>query len=192
MYNPVIVLEGHDRNHASERDRQRWMDAYEAIADRIVQPTLRPRQARVRSLLFYGYNSRTPADLKRRSSPLGAAVYSQSYFARDGGLLSYGVEPVDIFRRAASYVDRILRGANPGDLPVQLPTKFEMVVNLKATKAIVAHRQGKRIQAWQGHGDPANAGAVEFKRAGDPNVREFSDAVVLKKFGDVPEDLSAL
>jgi putative ABC transport system substrate-binding protein len=57
------------------------------------------------------------------------AVYQRSDFVRDGGLLSYGVDWVDISRRAASYVDRILRGAKPGDLPVQLPTKFEMVVN---------------------------------------------------------------
>jgi putative ABC transport system substrate-binding protein len=59
-----------------------------------------------------------------------------SYFARDGGLLSYGPDPVDIIRRAATYVDRILRGAKPGDLPVQLPTKFEMVLNLKTAKAL--------------------------------------------------------
>ena len=64
------------------------------------------------------------------------AVYGFSFFARDGGLLSYGPDPVDPFRRAATYVDRILRGANPGDLPVQFPTKFEMVVNLKAAKAL--------------------------------------------------------
>jgi putative tryptophan/tyrosine transport system substrate-binding protein len=50
-------------------------------------------------------------------------------------LLSYGVDQVDIWRRAANYVDRILRGANPAELPVQLPTKFEMVVNLKTAKA---------------------------------------------------------
>jgi putative ABC transport system substrate-binding protein len=64
------------------------------------------------------------------------AVYSGSYFAREGGLLSYGPDPVDTFGRAASYVDRILRGAKPGDLPVQLPTKFEMIVNLKTAKAL--------------------------------------------------------
>jgi putative ABC transport system substrate-binding protein len=64
------------------------------------------------------------------------AVYIASFFARDGGLLSYGPDPVDLFRRAATYVDRILRGAKPGDLPVQFPTKFEMVVNLKTAKAL--------------------------------------------------------
>jgi putative ABC transport system substrate-binding protein len=64
------------------------------------------------------------------------AVYWQSVFARDGGLLSYGVDVVDIFRRAATYVDRILRGEKLGDLPVQLPTKFEMVVNRKTATAL--------------------------------------------------------
>jgi putative ABC transport system substrate-binding protein len=64
------------------------------------------------------------------------AVYGQSYFAKDGGLLSYGIELKDIFRRAATYVDRILRGEKPGDLPVQFPTNFEMVVNLKTAKAL--------------------------------------------------------
>ena len=63
-------------------------------------------------------------------------VYSASYFARDGGLLSYGVDRVDTFRRAATYVDRILRGAKAGDLPVQFPTKFEMIVNLKTAKTL--------------------------------------------------------
>jgi putative ABC transport system substrate-binding protein len=64
------------------------------------------------------------------------AVSNQSDFARDGGLLSYAVDFVDTFRRAASYVDRILRGANPGDLPVQFPTKFEMVVNRRTATAL--------------------------------------------------------
>jgi putative ABC transport system substrate-binding protein len=64
------------------------------------------------------------------------AVYAYSYYARDGGLLSYGPDEVGIFRRAATYVDRILRGEKPGDLPVQFPTNFEMVVNLKTAKAL--------------------------------------------------------
>jgi putative ABC transport system substrate-binding protein len=65
-----------------------------------------------------------------------SAVYFQSEFARDGGLLSYGVDQVDTWRRAGTYVDRILRGEKPGDLPVQFPTKFEMLVNLKTAKAL--------------------------------------------------------
>jgi putative ABC transport system substrate-binding protein len=64
------------------------------------------------------------------------AVFWLSDFAREGGLLSYGPDPVDPFRRAATYVDRILRGEKPGDLPVQFPTKFEMVVNRKAATAL--------------------------------------------------------
>jgi putative ABC transport system substrate-binding protein len=64
------------------------------------------------------------------------AVYYVADFVRDGGLLSYGVDLVDTFRRAASYVDRILRGEKPGDLPVQFPTKFEMVVNRKTATAL--------------------------------------------------------
>jgi putative ABC transport system substrate-binding protein len=64
------------------------------------------------------------------------AVYPVSYFARDGGLLSYGPDLVDNMHRAATYVDRILRGEKPGDLPVQFPTKFEMVVNRKTATAL--------------------------------------------------------
>jgi putative ABC transport system substrate-binding protein len=64
------------------------------------------------------------------------AVYPNSPYATDGGLLSYGFDQVDIFRRAATYVDRILRGEKPGDLPVQFPTKFEMVVNRKTATAL--------------------------------------------------------
>jgi putative tryptophan/tyrosine transport system substrate-binding protein len=64
------------------------------------------------------------------------AVYSLSVFARDGGLLSYGPDRVDMFRRSASYVDRILGGAKPADLPVQLPVKFEMFLNAKTAKAL--------------------------------------------------------
>jgi putative ABC transport system substrate-binding protein len=64
------------------------------------------------------------------------AIYWYSAYAREGGLLSYGVDSADIFRRSASYVDRILRGAKPADLPVQVPTKYETVVNLKIAKEL--------------------------------------------------------
>jgi putative ABC transport system substrate-binding protein len=64
------------------------------------------------------------------------AIYPYRYMALGGGLLSYGVNTAEEFRRAASYVDRILRGAKPADLPVQAPTKFELVINLKTAKAL--------------------------------------------------------
>ena len=64
------------------------------------------------------------------------AVYWTHSFARDGGLLSYAADTGELWRRAASYVDRILRGAKPAELPVQFPTKFEMIVNLKTAKAL--------------------------------------------------------
>jgi putative ABC transport system substrate-binding protein len=64
------------------------------------------------------------------------AVYWLSAYPKAGGLLSYGPDQLDIWRRAATYVDRILRGAKPGDLPVQLPVKYEMLVNLKTAKAL--------------------------------------------------------
>jgi putative ABC transport system substrate-binding protein len=64
------------------------------------------------------------------------AIYPYGFFAREGGVLSYGIVPADNFRRAAAYVDRILKGANPGELPVQVPTKFELVLNLKTAKAL--------------------------------------------------------
>jgi putative ABC transport system substrate-binding protein len=64
------------------------------------------------------------------------AVYPYRYFVADGGLISYGPDPIDHYRRAASYVDRILKGEKPADLPVQAPTKYELVINLKTAKAL--------------------------------------------------------
>jgi putative ABC transport system substrate-binding protein len=62
------------------------------------------------------------------------AIYPYAYFAKAGGLVSYGMDILDLYRRAAPYIDRILRGANPGELPIQQPTKFELVINLKTAK----------------------------------------------------------
>jgi putative ABC transport system substrate-binding protein len=64
------------------------------------------------------------------------AVYAYPYFVSDGGLVSYGVDPAGQFRQAALYVDRILKGAKPADLPVQQPTKFQLAINLKTAKAL--------------------------------------------------------
>ena len=97
------------------------------------------RKARAGAL----YVSVTPAfDVQRRrlvdlaTKNRLPSVYSLKGWAEDGGLMSYGPDIVDLNRRAASYVDRILKGAKPGDLPVEQPTKFELVINLKTAKAL--------------------------------------------------------
>jgi putative ABC transport system substrate-binding protein len=64
------------------------------------------------------------------------AIYPARYWAADGGLISYGPDFLDQLRRAAGYVDRILKGEKPGDLPVQAPTKYELIINLKTAKAL--------------------------------------------------------
>jgi putative tryptophan/tyrosine transport system substrate-binding protein len=63
-------------------------------------------------------------------------IYSFRFYAASGGLISYGIDQTELVREAASYVDRILRGANPGELPVQLPTKYQLVINLKTANAL--------------------------------------------------------
>jgi putative ABC transport system substrate-binding protein len=64
------------------------------------------------------------------------SIYPFAFFAKEGGLISYGFDERDQFRQGAIYVDKILRGAKPADLPVQYPTKFEIVINLKTAKAL--------------------------------------------------------
>jgi putative ABC transport system substrate-binding protein len=70
---------------------------------------------------------------KRHQLP---AIYSFRHYVTEGALMSYGPDTGDIVRRSASYVDRILKGEKPADLPVQAPTKFELVINLKTAKAL--------------------------------------------------------
>jgi ABC-type uncharacterized transport system substrate-binding protein len=80
------------------------------------------------------------AQRKRIVEPAGRyrlpAIYFQKEFVDEGGLMSYGADFADLFRRAAVYVDKILKGAKPADLPVQQATKFEFIINLKAAKQI--------------------------------------------------------
>ena len=75
----------------------------------------------------------TIATIARQRLP---AIYSERVFATSGGLVSYGTDRVEIYRRAASYVDRILRGEKAGDLPFQLPTKYDLVINVKTAKTL--------------------------------------------------------
>ena len=102
------------------------------------------------------------------------AVYYATYYVRDGGLVSYGADRVDMDGRAASYIDRILRGEKPAELPVQVPTKYEMSVNLKTAKALgltvpqsILLRAGEVIASVFAKKNPQATGAdleVEKKR----------------------------
>jgi putative tryptophan/tyrosine transport system substrate-binding protein len=85
----------------------------------------------------------TPTNTFARAKILSAAaryqfpaIYPFRFYATDGGLMSYGFEPSDLFFRSASYVDRILKGENPSDLPVQAPVKYELLINLKTAKTL--------------------------------------------------------
>jgi putative tryptophan/tyrosine transport system substrate-binding protein len=84
-------------------------------------------------LTVQGLSEQTVAIVARHHLP---AIYSERAFVTIGGLVYYGADRIDLFRRAASYVDRILRGEKAGDLPYQLPTKYELVINLKTAKAL--------------------------------------------------------
>ena len=87
-------------------------------------------------LASYVFNSHRKqiVDLARKSQL--PAIYRTSEFVEDGGLMTYGVSITDLYRRAATYVDKILKGAKPADLPVEQPTKFEFIINLRAAKQI--------------------------------------------------------
>jgi putative tryptophan/tyrosine transport system substrate-binding protein len=82
------------------------------------------------------FSTHRPVLLKLISNARLPAIYSSREFADEGGLISYGANWTDLFRRSAGYVDKVLQGAKPGDLPIEQPTKFELVVNLKTAKAL--------------------------------------------------------
>jgi len=84
-------------------------------------------------LTIEGLAAQTVATMAQDRLP---AIYPDRLFVVNGGLVSYGADRTDIFRRAATYVDRILRGEKPGDLPYQQPTKYDLVINLGAAKAL--------------------------------------------------------
>jgi len=90
-----------------------------------------PTRDRPRDGVFYNYRRDAVALVNAARLP---AIYPEGEYADDGGLMAYGTNVADNFRRAASYVDRILKGARPGDLPIQEPVKFDFVVNLKTAK----------------------------------------------------------
>jgi putative ABC transport system substrate-binding protein len=83
--------------------------------------------------MFVNYRKRL---LKLAEDNRLPAMYDDRNFVEPGGLMSYGTDRADLFRRAATYVDKILKGAKPADLPVEQPTKFELVINLKTAKQI--------------------------------------------------------
>jgi putative ABC transport system substrate-binding protein len=97
------------------------------------------KQQRVDAILvggsefFYGHRLRIIDFAARQRLP---AMYWYRLFAESGGLMSYGAEFIDLFRRAATYVDKLLKGAKPGDLPIERPTKFALVINLKTAKVL--------------------------------------------------------
>jgi putative ABC transport system substrate-binding protein len=103
--------------------------------------------------MFVGQQQRI-ADLATRSRL--PALYSQKEFVDPGGLVSYGPSLSDMARRAATHVDKLLRGAKPGDIPVEQPTKFELVINLKTAKAAWARDSAAAVAAC-GRGDHVNA-----------------------------------
>jgi putative ABC transport system substrate-binding protein len=77
-------------------------------------------------------------------------MYPLADYVNAGGLISYGINNLDLFRRAATYVDKILKGARPADLPIEEPTKFELVINLKTAKALsLTIPQSLRLRADQ-------------------------------------------
>jgi putative ABC transport system substrate-binding protein len=122
---PSLRMEASPLNVRDVGDIERDITAFARSANGGVIVTSSPEASRHRDLIVtLAARYRLPA------------IYSSRYFVTEGGLISYGPDIVDQYRRAASYVDRILKGEKPADLPVQAPTKYELVINLKTAKAL--------------------------------------------------------
>jgi putative tryptophan/tyrosine transport system substrate-binding protein len=127
---------------ADVRDQLEIDHAYEAFARASVNGVITMPDP-----LFTIYRDRIIALAAQRRLP---AMYYFRFFATSGGLMSYGPDTADIYERAASYTDRILKGARPGDLPIQQPTKFELVINLKTAQALgIAFPQSLILRATE-------------------------------------------
>jgi ABC-type uncharacterized transport system substrate-binding protein len=100
-----------------------------------VMTTERAEALVVVSVSPLAYSNRSEIVRLAQAHPL-PSIYGERSFAEAGGLIAYGPNAADLWRRAAVYVDKILKGAKPGDLPVEQPTQFELVINLKAAKAL--------------------------------------------------------
>jgi putative ABC transport system substrate-binding protein len=97
-------------------------------------PKVRPQALLIQQRPVMTLNSKRIVELALEQHLPG--IYPSNQFAQEGGLIAYGPVIADLYRRAATYVDKILKGAKPAELPVEQPTKFEMVVNLKTAKQI--------------------------------------------------------
>jgi ABC-type uncharacterized transport system substrate-binding protein len=117
-----ISLDVHDVRSSAELDARVAAIARKRVAAVMVLPSAR-----------FDEGSRLVNLLAKHRLP---AIFTQGASVQAGGLLAYGPDPTDLFRRAAVFVDKILKGAKPGELPIEQPTKFELVINLKTAKAL--------------------------------------------------------
>ena len=118
------------------RDGSEIESAIEGFCQMLPPPVARPPNAGLIVTTGIPINDRRKLIFALASRYRLPAIYSFRFFAVDGGLLSYGPDIVDMYRRSVTYVDRILKGEKPGDLPVQAPVKYELIINLNAAKAI--------------------------------------------------------